>query len=184
MAPDSKHTNQYNYPSAIDLGNFIHSYVEPLYAPRFGGYSITVITRSPYKNYVIMYIGNDLLAKLKIADGLASSNTAYGVMFIRDSDLGTPRVARKLEFLVGRNNGNPDTDFLEEAMVVLQRHDEVGDTENVVNSDFLFLMSGKLNKSGGDIVLESTRIQMVFCNSTRELKQIRDHEHGVDLPIQ
>ncbi|KAH9288551.1 hypothetical protein KI387_032668, partial [Taxus chinensis] len=36
----------------------------------------------------------------------------------------------------------------------------------------------------GDIILDSTKIQMVFSNSTGLLKQIRQQEHGVSLPMQ
>eukprot|EP01018_Ginkgo_biloba_P031211 Gb_14161 [translate_table: standard] len=83
---------------------------------------------------------------------------------------GLLQAARQLEFLVGRNKEKPNTDSLEEAMAVLQHHDGVSGTEkqhvaddyavrlsrasleaeNVMNSALLFLMSGKLNKSGGD----------------------------------
>lgn len=36
----------------------------------------------------------------------------------------------------------------------------------------------------GDIILDSTRIQMVFSNSTGLLKQIRNHEDEVSIPMQ
>lgn len=80
------------------------------------------------------------------------------------------QAARQLEFLVGRNEGGPNTDSLEEAMAILQHHDAVSGTskqhvandyakrlsrgsveaESVMNLALLCLMSGKSNNNCGD----------------------------------
>lgn len=78
---------------------------------------------------------------------------------------GVLQATRQLEFLVGRNEGKPNTDSLEEAMAILQHHDGVSGTErqhvaddyavrlsrasieaeDVMKSALVYLMSGNQN---------------------------------------
>ncbi|KAH9288462.1 hypothetical protein KI387_032579, partial [Taxus chinensis] len=51
-------------------------------------------------------------------------------------------------------------------------------------SDASLTLAMKPQDFNGDIILDSTRIQMVFSNSSGMLKQIKDNEYGVSLRLQ